>query len=350
MIDVSNETINDLVSYAVLLCGRNELQTAGYYASAAFELLLPKVPGEGKESFYEKRIEAYCQENNCSLETQNILKLSRKIRNQIIHHNDTRRVSSFIDDLCSLRGLNSRQLSVELDPEDFRRLRKKFSSSDSVTFNSPLINLFYGFSDQDFRNLHEMRNTLNYLKEKLSSCCNSFNPPVFFDEISEATSAYVWLAAVKSLDGHRPKIDQPSLSILATNHDVRVYIDFGGRCKKERKRYYHLLLNKKLDPFLKNLGPDFRIFDTYWYFNLENIRTIQQFSERREHGTLVMEEDLQQQVTDFESLIDEKRTIPENKLLVGRIFSKSEVIQAGSKFADVICETLSKLHPVFEKL
>jgi len=341
--NVPDETINDLVSYAVLLCGRNELQTAGYYASAAFELLLPNVSGETRENFFVKRIIAYCRANQCSTEVQNTLKQCRIIRNQIIHYNDTRQVSGFIDDLCTVRNLNSHQLSSKLDEEDFRRLRKKFSYSAPYSNISILGQLFAGFDDQDFRNLHKMWNTLNFLREKLSACCKSFKPTVFFDEISEATSAYVWLAAVKSLDGDRPKINQPSLSILATNHDVRVYIDFGGRCKIERKRYYHLLLNKKLDPFLKNLGPDFRIFDTYWYFNLENIRTIQQFSEQREHGKLIMEEDLQKQVTDFESLIDEKRTIPENKLLIGRI-------QAGTRFADEVCETLSKLHPILEKL
>lgn len=347
--NVPDETINDLVSYAVLLCGRNELQTAGYYASAAFELLLPKVPGEARENFYENRIIAYCRVNNCSPEIHNSLMQCRIIRNQIIHYNDTRRVPGFIDDLCTVRNLNSHQISIELDGEDLRRLRKKFSYSAPGSNSSMLGQLFAGFGDQDFRNLHEMRNTLSYLKEKLSAYCKNFKPAVFFDEISEATSAYVWLAAVKSLDGDRPKIDLPSLSILATNHDIRVYIDFGGRCKKERKRYYHLLLNKKLDPFLKDLGSYFRIFDTYWYFNLENIRTIQQFAERREHGD-ILEEDIQKQVTDFESLIDEKRTIPENKLLVGRIFTKEYVIQAGTKFADEVCETLSKLHPILEKL
>lgn len=347
---VSNKLLNDLLCYAVLLCGRNEMQTAGYYASAAFELLLPNLPEATKEKCYEKRITAYCLANQCSQEIYNTLMECRWVRNQLIHYNDTRQVSGFIDDICTVRSLNRHQLSVELDGEDLRRLRKKFSSSVPSSNCSALGKLFVGFSEQDFRNLHEMRNTLNYLKEKLTSHCNGLKPALFFDEISETTSAYVWLAAVKSLDGERPKIDQPSLSILATNHDVRVYLDFGGRCKKERKRYYHLLLNKKLDPLLKSLGSDFRIFDTYWYFNLENIRTLQEFYELREHGTLTNEEDLKRQVAEFEFLLDEKRTVPENKLLIGRIFPKEEVIPAGSGFAKEVCLTISKLHPIFEKL
>lgn len=349
MATISMEPIDDLLRYAVLLSNRSELQTAGYYASAAFELLLPKLPGEPRENYYNYRIDAHFSAKNCLPEVRNILIKCREIRNQIIHCNETRRVIGFIDDLCTVRGLNKHQLSADLDEEDFRRLRKKLCYPDPSSSRSVLGQLFVGISDQDFRNLHKMWNTLSHLRDKLISYCNNLNPPIFFDEISEANSAYVWLAAVKSLKGDRPKIDQPSLSILATNHDVRVYIDFGGRCKNERKRYYHLLLNKKLDPFLKELGSDFRFFDTYWYFNLENVRTIQQFAERREHGN-ILEEDLQQTVIEFESFIDERRTIPENKLLVGRIFQKSDVIQAGEGFANEVCATLSKLHPIFEKL
>lgn len=349
MVATPKEIINDLLKYAILLCSRSELQTAGYYASAALELLLPKVPGEPRENFYEFRINAHFPETHSLPEIRNILHKSRDIRNQVIHNNDLRRVHGLIDDLCTVRGLNKHQLSVELDGEDFRRLRQKFRYSTPTSSPSALGQLFAGFCDQDFRNLYEMRNTLSYLKERLSPYCSKLKPALFFDEISEAISAYVWLAAVKSLDDDRPKIDQPSLSVLATNHDMRVYLDFGGRCKNQRKRYYHLLLNKKLDLFLKALGPEFRVFDTYWYFNLENILTIQQFAERREHGELI-EEDLQRRVTDFESLIDEKRTIPENKLLVGRIFSKTEVVQAGIGFADEVCAAFSKLHPILEKL
>ena len=88
----SNETINDLISYAVLLCDRNELQTAGYYAAAAFELLLQQVPKGSRENFYEKRIGAYCLANNCIPEVRTSLNQCRVIRNQVIHYNDTRRV------------------------------------------------------------------------------------------------------------------------------------------------------------------------------------------------------------------------------------------------------------------
>jgi len=340
--------VDDLLKYAILLCNNNELQTAGYYAAAVFELLLPKVKVDGNK-VYEPRIDAYCRTNNCSRELYNLLLKCRDVRNQIVHQNSLRSVQGLIDDLCIVRGVNKHQLANDLDHEDYRRFRKKFSTSGSQIHPTTLVQLFSGFNQQDFRSLNEMRNTLSYLREKLAPWCERLNPPIYFDEISEATSAYVWLAAVRTLESERPKIDQPSISVLATNYDIRVYLDFGGRCKNERKRYYHLLLNKVLDPLLKTLGPDFRIFDTYWYFNLENIMTIQQFAERREHGDIA-DENILARVAEFEEQLDGKRTISENKLLIGRIFSKDEIINAGIGFAHQVESVIGKLHPIICRL
>lgn len=339
---------DDLLKYAILLCNNNELQTAGYYAAAAFELLLPQVKGDGMK-VYEPRIDAYCRANNCNRELYNLLMDCRNVRNQIVHHNNLRGVQGLIDNLCIVRGGNKQQLASDLDHEDYRRFRKKFCSSGNQVHPTTLVQLFSGFSQQDFRNLNEMRNTLSYLREKLAPWCERQKPSLHFDEISEATSAYVWLAAVRTMASERPKIDQPSISILATNHDIRVYLDFGGRCKDERKRYYHLLLNKKLDPLLKSLDRNFRIFDTYWYFNIENIMTIQQFVERREHWEFA-DENILARLAEFEAQLDGKRTISENKLLIGRIFSQDEVVAAGVGFAHQVESVIAKLHPIISKL
>lgn len=340
--------VDALLKYAVLLSSNNELQTAGYYATAVFELLLPNVKGDGK-GLYEPRIDAYCRTSNSSREMYNLLLKCRDVRNQIVHQNSLRCVQGLIDDLCVIRGVNNHQLTNGMDHEDYRRLRKKFSYSGTQIHPATLAKLFSGFSQQDFRNLNEMRNTLSYLRERLAPWCERLNPPLYFDEISEATSAYVWLAAVRTLKSERPKIDQPSISVLATNNDVRLYLDFGGRCKAERKRYYHLLLNKKIDASLKELGSDYCIFDTYWYFNIENIMTIQQFADRREHGH-ILDENILARVAEFEEQLEGKRTITENKLLIGRIISRDEVINAGVGFVQKVESAIEKLHPIICKL
>lgn len=341
--------IIEILQYAILLQENGELPTSGYYAAAAFEKLLPNVEQRGEHNFYEKRIDKYCKDNDACKDIRESLNVCRKIRNEIIHGGNMTRLSTLLSGMCEVFDLNSHQVLQDLDAEDFRRLRKKISAFEVKPTSPELSNLFSGFCSADFRNLLEMRNTLSYLREALSSFCESLNPPIYFDTLSDTVSSYVWLAGVKSLKTDRPKIDQPSLSILATNHDLRIYIDFGGRCKDERKKYYTLLFRKELDKYLAKLSKDFCMFDTYWYSNLENIRTIQEFSELRDLGEYV-EIDLLGDAREFSSHVDSNKTITENKFLIGRIFSINEVINMGIGITEEIKSTLSELHPLYSKI
>jgi len=339
--------LEDLLKYAMYLYGKNEQRTAGYYAVTAFELILPK--NHERENNYFKRIDEYCRINKPITGIKDFLLNCREYRNQIIHYHMFDGVNELISCLCGICGINRQVLEHSLDDEDFRRLRKKFSAGESTcNLRQPLEGLFDGIKEKDFRNLYEMRNTLSYLKEALIKSCCKLDPAVYFDEISDATSAYVWLAAVKNLKGARPKIDQPSLSLLATNNDIRIYIDFGGRCKKERKRYYNLLLNRKLDKHLKALSPEFRMFDIYWYFNLDNVRTMQDFCELRDMGERAFQVDVLKRTVDtFNFHIDSNKTIPENIMLIGRIFSKSDIIKKGKDFKTDVEAAFRELHPIF---
>jgi len=347
---MSNQQAIDLVTYAAILAENRELRTAGFFASAGFEAILPKVTKNEEKDFYDKRISDYCYFYKRESWVEDTLKDAKTIRNKIIHNLDYSEVNEMIRFMCRVLDLDEKKILAETDPEDFRRLRKKITSETEQPYFAGFGNLFKGFAESDFRNLHDLRYSLRLLQAKLSLFCQKISPQLVFDEISEANSAYVWLAAVDQLEGHRSKIDKPSISVLLTNQDMRIYLDFGGRCKEQRKRYYKNLLNKKYDQILRNLDENYRIFDVYWYFNLENILTIQDFVEKRDMGRLVEQKALIDEVEDFIGFVEENRTIPENKLLLGKIFTKDQVVALGEEVVSVVQHTYADLHKIYVDL
>jgi len=341
----------ELLKYAILLFKEQDWHTAGFYAAAAFESCI--APRGGYDDSYSKRVERTL---GLSLVKQAMLRDCIDFRNKAIHENlygdnRTQYIDNLIKTLCATYEIDRDKVLNDFDYEDIKALQRKFVGGKDADVLHGFKGLFNGFTNDDFRNLYEMRNKIYYLMAELTDFCQGLTPQLYFDSISKTISSYVWLAAVQNLDCERPKISYPSLSILATNVDIRVYLDFGGRCKNERKKYYKLLLSKKGLETLKNLDNEFSIFDIYWYFNIENKVSLQHFYERRffTHDGHI-EDEIDEIIQKFEDDIDSKKTIPDNKMLLGKIYSKESVIERGRDFIDDVKTTYIKLLPILNSI
>jgi hypothetical protein len=344
--------VEELLKYAILLYEDKDWHTAGFYAAAAFEACIT-APKSGHDDCYSKRID---RTEGLNSSEKNVLTNCIGLRNKAIHehlyieHRDSY-VNKLITNLCEILSFNRVAIQQSSDYEDIKSLQTKLVGNSSCEVFRGFKGLYSGFQDEDFRNLYEMRNKMYYLLAELHDFCKRLKPALQFDQISKTISAYVWLAAVRKLDCERPKIQYPSLSILATNVDVRVYLDFGGRCKKERKKYYKLLLSKEAIDIFKDLDGEFYLFDIYWYFNIENKVSLQTFYQNRffvHKGHI--EDEIKNLVDDFEKEIDSRKTIPDNKMLLGKIYSKEYVISRGYNFVDDIKDTYVKLLPIFNAI
>jgi hypothetical protein len=273
------------------------------------------------------------------------------LRNTIIHDLKFDRVSELLNILQNSTGIDFSKKENRIDNEEYRFLRKKVSGFAPI---EPFPRTFDGFKETDFRNLCTLQERIIFLRGAIADfCLNELNVPLYFDDVSEVVnnSAWVWLAAVTTLEKGRPKIELPSISILATNNDVRVYLEFGGRCKFEREKYYELLLTKGLDDELSNLKDGYSFFDIYWYFNIENIHSIQSFIERRDLGKIAYNKDLVRENVDlYKKEIRKNLTLQNNKYLVGKVFSRTQVVEMGVAFVDEVKDVFSRLQPLLIKI
>lgn len=346
------EKTKDLLKYAVALHIRGDDPTAGLYASACFESLLPK---------QLDRTDRYIDRVNRLIQSSSRLKnISKKVkdcityRNDIVHNAGYEHVPKILYNLQTILDIDFSKKENKIDDEEFRFFRKRATGLSPVISSKYTQRAFEGITEEDFRNLFELKEKILFLRESLASyCANELDPPLFFDDISEVNnnSAWVWLAAVTTLERDRPKIELPSLSVLATNKDIRVYLEFGGRCKFERKKYYKLLLQKGLDTELMALGGKSVFFDVYWYFNIENVQSIQHFIEQRDLGKIVFDRDyLQEEFENYTLELKQKKTIPNNKCLVGSVYSKEDVVAMGAGFVDEVKKQFRVLSPIIKKV
>ena len=77
-----------------------------------------------------------------------------------------------------------------------------------------------------------------------------------------------------------------SVSILATPLDFRIYLEFGGWAKEDRKAYYRFLTSAEYDDFHSSIGrkPDMMVFDVDWYSARFNERPCAWWLDEREQS------------------------------------------------------------------
>jgi hypothetical protein len=365
------QRVNDMIRYSIMLDGIDNTMMAGFFSALAFEMLLRQ--GCGLEATDDEKNSCELVNLLCSRGTGykpfgHVLHQIRMKRNDFIHgkRKDAEVVREIIDGLCLVQNLNPAHIRASLDHEDFERLSKQFRAPDQnkATVGHELPTRIK-FEAKHFRDLYRMRARMQELVASLEGFCRELHPDLAFDDVSrvDPKTAYVWAAATFHEGTHRPKVDKPSLSILATNRDIRVYLDFGGRCFRGRRVYLTELLGGGFNEELARLDPDaYTLFDIYWYFNLEPRFTLGRFlalspaeleQEKGEAKRFLEQVDKKLRV-DGSTPVEQLRTrlfntVSENRLLVGRVFPQASAIEF-KDFREVVARTMADLFPVFAKV
>lgn len=365
------ERVNDMIRYSIMLDGIGNTMMAGFFSALAFEMLLRQGCGldatdDEKTSF--ELVNLLCSAGSRYKPFGYRLHQTRTKRNDFIHgkRTDTEIVREMIDGLCEVQNLNPAHIRATLDHEDFERLSKQFRAPDQ---NPPTAAgdaaTRIKFEGKHFRDLYRMRARMQELVGSLGEFCKKLHPNLAFDEVSrvDPKTAYVWAAATFHEGAQRPKVDKPSLSILGTNRDLRVYIDFGGRCFQGRRVYLTQLLDGRFDEDLKKLDPTaYTLFDIYWYFNLEPRFTLGQFlnlpaaelEQEKARAKRFLDQVDKKLRVDGTTPVEQLRTrlfntVSENLLLIGRVFSQAEAVEC-KDFREIVSNTMVDLYPTFAKV
>jgi len=180
---------------------------------------------------------------------------------------------------------------------------------------------FQLLNDDDFFDLYSMRDKFLSLKKELLKNKELINLGLQNASVShvDGTSGYVWLSLFSN-DTNELKVEQMSLSILATPDSLRIYIDFGGKAFEARKKYLTLFKNAK---FMQELltykeDHDFYIFDVEWYHSIINKKKSSEFK-------LIDIQNIDFSINRLENDITIKDTITWNKYLLGYIIPRQEI-------------------------
>lgn len=131
---------------------------------------------------------------------------------------------------------------------------------------------FKGITAADFENMFDLRRAMASLQVELGEWVAGNADFLCTDVLTtiDTTSAYIWLPLVPRRDDLgkiRLGIRGASVSILATPLDFRIYLEFGGWAKDDRKAFYNFLLSPEYEDFHASIGmkADMKVFDVDWY-------------------------------------------------------------------------------------
>jgi len=202
----------------------------------------------------------------------------------------------------------------------------------------------------DFENLFTLREKLVFLKYYISKWLDENKISLKTDilTIIDTTSGYIWMPLVPKnpVADKRASVRECSVSLLATPFDFRIYMDFGGYLRKERKQYYNFLSDsdeyREIANILKE-KPDLKVFDIDWYFSKSNERSFSEWLSSKD-------KDLDNAKEKIDSAKKpESSPITWNRCLHGYVFSKQDLADGHIDFSHITCklQDIIKLYEAF---
>lgn len=348
-VQVADEKELQLIGkYIVGLYRMNYFVVAGYVAANTFESIINIfLESQGKLKFQ-------CETHEClheKIKSLNISNVNRDFNLEITYGSlitlkDTRNdiVHGFIRDIKSLKikqivefiwnvvSIEIDEAEMDIDLINLKTAQYWVRDFEVITDSeSPKINNNNKIQVKDFLDLYKMRHRFLELEHFLDGNKRLGKLKKYsIDSVSAVnpTSAYVWLAIVDDHKRSRKKIFGPSVSILATPLDIRIYLDFGGFAFDYRKKYFEFLRTYdfgSLDIDKKELY----IFDIDWYSFL---------IEKQSFNTYIQNPMFNQKIKDASELLDrEDQSVPLswNKLLIGYIINRQSIQDNGLEYNEM---------------
>ena len=241
--------------------------------------------------------------------------------------------------ICSMVKIGFEEQLESMEFEDILRFGerkrqvarfRKIVASDFCEFNR-LYDKCFAFQQELHRTL-----SLRLLSEEISE----FVP----------NTGGIWLPWVtRKIPPRRAHVHRVTLGVTFTPNNIRIGLDFGSRAHKFKKKYYELLSERELDEELQRLQREnkpYSFYDTFWYYNIRNIRPIEWYFKADDKS-----------IQEIKSALEEVKLLnvkpmTANRLLVGRIVSREskEFPRVLEKLFEVVSSAFNEIYPIITKI
>ena len=227
----------------------------------------------------------------------------------------------------------------------------RFDKQDGVVRKS------WKIQDNDFSNLFDLRKKLVPLKNSLDQWLENKYPTLSTTILTtiDTSSAYIWLPIISSencsKDVERPNLQTVTASILVTPLSLRFYIDFGGLCLSDRKKYFKFIREPdgEFKKFLIQLNDsdreNFSIFDVEWYSFICKTRSVDSIL----NGWEAWEKTVKEADRELDSLSKDP-IITKNRLLSGFVFDRDWINKNSPLKEAFFLEKLGQIINLYYKL
>lgn len=162
------------------------------------------------------------------------------------------------------------------------------------------------------------------------------------EEMSELipTSGTIWLPWVWGrTPRNRSHVGTIVLGANFTPNFVRVGIDFGSEAYRAKEMYYALLLRGLLDSQLAKLADGYYLIDTFWFFNVRNLRRITDYWPSKADE---IKPEIQRALEETREKYRARAPMKGHRLLIGKIFRRES-----PEFCDFLANVPQTVKDIF---
>lgn len=361
---INTEDLYLIGKYIAGLYRLNYFVVAGYVAGNTFENIinvfldkqgLLNITSDTHDSLHEKikriDIDIIRKQFHIPISTNRQLIEIKNIRNDIVHgfirDVDKEKIRNLVEFVWSVTKKSNDPELNELDMKAAQYWIRDFEVISEKDTEKGYSQSSKQIRKSDFYDLYRMRSQLKSFEDYVSSKKRLGKYYKYkVDNVSAVnpTSAYVWLAIVEAESKSRKKIFEPSISVLSTPLDIRIYLDFGGLAFDYREKYYKFLNSVEISSISID-KKDLYLFDIDWYSFFGERYKFDDF-----FGTEVFDKKIKEAFGLVRKAKKENIPIAWNKLLIGYVFQRDRLPE-GIGFDEIWSriEYIIKLYEVFKE-
>ena len=237
--------------------------------------------------------------------------------------------------LCTAAGKKREEELKEITFEDIVTLRTDQSSE----------NRKYEIVESDFDNLDRLYEKCPFFQREIEK---RLTVPLKRAQISgfAPNTGGIWLPFVTSeIPDKRGLIERASIGVSFTPTDIRVGLNFGSHAHKFRIKYYELLLNGELMDLIESLnrkGTGYCLCDTFWYYHVRNIQSLQWLLTLYGSTRIAIENAIE------ETKLLEGNPLTANRYLVSKVINRrpEDFTYVVKGLVEEISKDLNELYPI----